>query len=205
MFKGMKRKATARRKCFQNTYLINDWYLKYTKNIYVCVCVCMCYLNSCVSFLATPWTVAHQDPLSMEFSRQEYQSGLPFLTPEDLLNPEIEPASLVFPALAGRFFTTGKPSGKLHSAMLSNTKKKEASKQQKDIRKLRCVSLSERRQSEKSTYVWFQLHDILEKTKQNYGDHKKSSSCQGLEERMTRNGAKWIFRSVKLFWFCNDG
>ena len=56
MFKGMKRKATARRKCFQNTYLINDWYLKYTKNIYVCVsvCVCVCYLISCVSFLATP-------------------------------------------------------------------------------------------------------------------------------------------------------
>ena len=42
MFKGMKRKATARRKCFQNTYLINDWYLKYTKNIYVCVSVCVC-------------------------------------------------------------------------------------------------------------------------------------------------------------------
>ena len=40
----MKRKATARRKCFQNTYLINDWYLKYTKNIYVCVCVCVCVL-----------------------------------------------------------------------------------------------------------------------------------------------------------------
>ena len=154
MFKGMKRKATARRKCFQNTNLINDWYLKYQRTFMcVCVCVCVCYLVSHVSFLATLWTVAHQDPLSMEFSRQEYQSGLPFPTPEDLLNPEIEPASLVFPALAGRFFTIGKPSGKLHSAMLSNTKKKEASKQQKDIRKLRCISLSERHQSEKSTYV----------------------------------------------------
>ena len=84
-------------------------------------------------------------------------------------------------------------------------KRNELSSHEKTWRKLRCVSLSERRQSEKSTYVWFQLHDILEKTKQNYGDHKKSSSCQGLEERMTRNGAKWIFRSVKLFWFCNDG
>jgi len=39
----------------------------------------------------------------MEFSKQEYCSGLPFLTPEDLPNPGIKPTS---PALAGRFFTT---------------------------------------------------------------------------------------------------
>ena len=149
MFKGMKRKATARRKFFK----IHDWYLKYIKNIYVCVCVGRCQLISRVSLLATPQTVAHQDPLSMEFSRQEQQSGLPSPTPEDLLNPEVEPASLVFPALAGGFFATEKPSAKPHSAMLSNTKKKEASKQQKDTRKLRCMSLRERCQSEKSTYV----------------------------------------------------
>ena len=55
---------------------------------------------------ATLWTVALQSPLSMEFSRQEYWSGLAFLTPGDLPNPGIEPASLVSPALAGRFFTT---------------------------------------------------------------------------------------------------
>ena len=42
----------------------------------------------------------------MGFSRQEYQSGLPFLTPGDLLDPGIEPASPVSSALAGRFFTT---------------------------------------------------------------------------------------------------
>ena len=41
----------------------------------------------------TPWTVAHQVPLSMEFSRQEYWSGLPFPSPEDLLNPGIKPRS----------------------------------------------------------------------------------------------------------------
>ena len=41
--------------------------------------------------LATPWTVAHQPPLSMGFSRQEYSSGLPFPSPEDLPNPGIEP------------------------------------------------------------------------------------------------------------------
>ena len=39
----------------------------------------------------TPWTVASQAPLSMEFSRQEYWSGLPFPSPEGLLNPGIEP------------------------------------------------------------------------------------------------------------------
>ena len=52
----------------------------------------------------TPWTVAHQAPLSMRFPRQEYWSGLPFPFPGDLPHPGIEPAS---PALAGRFFTTG--------------------------------------------------------------------------------------------------
>ena len=62
--------------------------------------------------LCDPWTVAHQAPLSMEFSRQEYWSGLPLPTPGDLPDPGIEPTSLKAPALAGRFFTTalaGKP------------------------------------------------------------------------------------------------
>ena len=54
-------------------------------------------------------TVAHKAPLSMEFSRQEYWSRLPFPSPVDLPDPGIEPASLVSPALAGRFFTTEPP------------------------------------------------------------------------------------------------
>ena len=45
----------------------------------------------------------------MKFSRQEYWSELPFLTPEDLPDPGIEPAFLASPALAGRFFTTAPP------------------------------------------------------------------------------------------------
>ena len=52
--------------------------------------------------LETPWTVAHQAPLFMEFSRQEYWSGLPFPSPGDLPNPEIKPQ---FPSTTGRFFT----------------------------------------------------------------------------------------------------
>ena len=55
----------------------------------------------CVKFFATPCTLACQAPLSMEFSRQEYWSELPFPSPRDLPNPGIEPVSLVFPVLAG--------------------------------------------------------------------------------------------------------
>ena len=49
----------------------------------------------------TLWTVALQAPLSMEFHRQEYWNGLPFLSPGDLPDPGIEPAPLVSPLLAG--------------------------------------------------------------------------------------------------------
>ena len=54
----------------------------------------------CVWLFATPWTV--QAPLSMEFSRQNYWSGLPFRSPGNFPNPGIEPMS---PSLAGGFFT----------------------------------------------------------------------------------------------------
>ena len=50
-------------------------------------------LLSCVQLFATPWTVACQAPLSMGFSRQEYGSGVPLPSPEDLPNPGIEPRS----------------------------------------------------------------------------------------------------------------
>ena len=56
--------------------------------------------------LATQWTLAHQASLSLGFPRQEYWSGLPFPSPGDLPDPEIEPESLMSPALAGGFFTT---------------------------------------------------------------------------------------------------
>jgi len=54
----------------------------------------------------TLWTVAHQAPLSVGFSRQEYWNELPCPPPRDLPNPGIEPTSLTSPALAGGFFTT---------------------------------------------------------------------------------------------------
>ena len=64
-----------------------------------------------VWLFASLWMVARQAPLSMRFSRQEYWSGLPFPSPEDLLNPWIEPwgvefQSLTCPALAGGFVST---------------------------------------------------------------------------------------------------
>ena len=50
-------------------------------------------LLSHVQLFATPWTVAYQGPPSMGFSRQEYWSGLPLPSPEDLPDPGIEPRS----------------------------------------------------------------------------------------------------------------
>ena len=50
-------------------------------------------LLSRVRLFATPWTVTYQAPRSMGFSRQEYWSGLPFLSPGDLPNPGIKPGS----------------------------------------------------------------------------------------------------------------
>ena len=53
--------------------------------------VCLYVSHSVVSDSATPWIVAHQVPLSMEFSRHEYWGGLPFPSPGDLPNPGIKP------------------------------------------------------------------------------------------------------------------
>ena len=68
----------------------------------VCVHMCTVVFDSFV----TLETVAHQTPLSTEFSRQEYGRELPFPPPGDLPNPGIKPTSLESPALAGGFFTT---------------------------------------------------------------------------------------------------
>ena len=76
-----------------------------------CVCVCARALSHNQLF-AIPWTVAHQAPLSIEFSRQEYCSKLPFPTPGDYPDPGMKPMSLVSsasPELAGGFFTTTSP------------------------------------------------------------------------------------------------
>ena len=55
---------------------------------------------SCVQLFVTPWTVAHQAPLSMEFSRQEYWGGLPFPPPRDLPDPGTEARSQALQAVS---------------------------------------------------------------------------------------------------------
>ena len=84
--------------------------------MYVCVCV----LNH-VRLFVTPQTVAHQAPLSMGFPRQEYWSRVPCPPPGDLPDSEIEPMSIVSPALAGRSLTT-LPPGKLFVQGISSNK-----------------------------------------------------------------------------------
>ena len=81
----------------------------------------MCVLSRVRRF-AAQWTVVHQAPLSMDFSRQECWSRLPFPTPGDLPNTGIEPAS---PAstLAGGFFTSVPP-GKFKITKTKSTMEK---------------------------------------------------------------------------------
>ena len=62
--------------------------------------------QSCLTLCNPMDCISHQAPLSMEFFRQEYWSGLPFPSPGDLPDPGIEPLSLICPALAAEFFTT---------------------------------------------------------------------------------------------------
>ena len=77
----------------------------------VCVCVCVCVyvcVRVCVQLCLTlcdPVAVDCQAPLTMEFSTQQYWSGLPFPSPGDLPDSGMEPA-LESPALAGEFLTT---------------------------------------------------------------------------------------------------
>ena len=72
-----------------------------------------CYLLSCVRLFVTPRTVAHQAPLSIRFSRQEYWTGLPFPSPWDLPKPGIKPGS---PALQADSLPA-EPPGKPQSLM----------------------------------------------------------------------------------------
>ena len=81
--------------------------------------------------LATPWTLARQAPLSMGFSRQEYWSGLPFPSPGDLSDSEIESASS---ALAGVFFTAEPQGIPIYSHTHTAVNQNNEYKMQKDLR-----------------------------------------------------------------------
>ena len=71
--------------------------------IYACVLSCFCPVQLFVSL----WTITHQASLTMGFSRREYWYGLPHPPPGDLPNPGFKLRSLMSPALAGEFFTSG--------------------------------------------------------------------------------------------------
>ena len=76
----------------------------------------MCELLSCVQLFVTPWIVAHQAPLSMEFSRQEYWSGLPFPSPYmhiyfHILASQVALVVKNLPVNAGNIRDTGSISG----------------------------------------------------------------------------------------------
>ena len=75
-------------------------------DLLVSLLMCMLSRFSHVQLFATLLIVAHQAPLSLGFSRQEYWNGLPCPPPRDLRDPGIEPTSFVSPALAGGFFST---------------------------------------------------------------------------------------------------
>ena len=81
-------------------------------------------LQACLTLL-NPWTVAQQATLSMEFSRQEYLSGLLCSPPEDLPDLGIKPKSLISPALAGGFFFTIATWEALHVGTGNKLKHKE--------------------------------------------------------------------------------
>ena len=74
--------------------------------MFVCVCVCVYNRLFVSNSFVTPWTVAHQAPLSTGFSRQEYWSRWPCPTPGDLPDPGMGPEFLASPVLEGGFFTT---------------------------------------------------------------------------------------------------
>ena len=96
---------------------------------------------SCVQLFAVPWTVICQTPLPVEFSRQEYWSGLPCPPPGDLSNPGIEPTSLGSPVLTGRYFTTNwppeKPKMRPTNAIIATVNHKN---QRKDVQKSQVLS-----------------------------------------------------------------
>ena len=96
---------------FLHIYSAFGWINREQNKLWPCPSSSVLYMWACsvVSDSATPWTVAHQDPLSMEFSRQEHWSEVTFPTPGDLPNPRIQPKS---PELAGGVFTAELP-GKL--------------------------------------------------------------------------------------------
>ena len=89
-------------------FTVHQWILahvSYYRGVLMCVCVCACTLSHIWLFV-TLWTEACQAPLSMDFSRKEYWSGLLFPSPGDLPDPGIKLVSPMSPPSAGGLFTS---------------------------------------------------------------------------------------------------
>ena len=105
---------------------------------------CLLFSRSVVSnSFAVSWTIAHQAPLSMGFSRQEYWSGLASPPPEDLPEPGIEPDS---PALAEGFFTT-EPPGKLYVELDPVGKKEQVQQTKCQTVRAKCLGTFQKSRS----------------------------------------------------------
>ena len=121
----------------------------------------MCQSLSCVQLFAILWTVAHQAPLSMKFSRQEYWSVLVFPSPEDLSNPGIEPGS---PALQADSLPSEPPVEKLFKSNTSLFReiREKAIKIHKNTQKSsvqrysHCSNIYFARTFQKSRSFWYQ-------------------------------------------------
>ena len=96
--------------CFHCSYC--SWSLSKALPVFLvwALCVHLWSLQSCQT-LCNPMDCAHQAPLSMGFSRQQYWSGLTCTPPGHLPDPGIEPTSLMSPTLAGGCLTTAPPGG----------------------------------------------------------------------------------------------
>ena len=93
---------------------------KQSENILICACsVLLSHARSCSTLHNS--MDCRLPGLSMEFSRQEYYSRLPFPTPDDLPSPGTELASLLPPALAGGFFTTAPPGKAIYMCVYTHT------------------------------------------------------------------------------------
>ena len=135
-----------------------------------CIRPCLLSCFNRIQLFLTLWTVVHHVPLSMGFSRQEYWSGLPFPSPEDLSNPGIEPVSLTSPALALaiRFFTISATLEArwmynththththiyIYSRILFGNKKEWSTHTGYNIDKPQKIILSERNQTQQGTHM----------------------------------------------------
>ena len=105
---GGKRNLKYRKQTYERVIIYLGFFASALISTHISPLRACCHFSH-VQLFVIPWTVAHQVPLSMGFSRQEYWSGLPGPPRGELPDAGIEPASLTSLALAGRFFTTGAP------------------------------------------------------------------------------------------------